>query len=149
MAVVCYSPLGRGLLASAFTTKESVSGTGDYRAAYFPRFAEENFEANMRIVDQFKALADKKGCTVSQMALAWLLKQGNDIFPIPGTKRMSVFGENWSSLDVNLTEKEEVEVREFVESVEVAGYRSVELGKAYASADTKEERDMRFSKQKI
>ena len=121
VAVVCYSPLGRGLLTGTFNTKESVSGTGDYRAAYLPRFAEENFQTNVNIVGQFKAFADKKGCTTSQLTLAWLLKQGDNSFPIPGTKRATVLEENWKSLEVQLADEEEAEIREFVEGVEIAG----------------------------
>jgi len=57
------------------------------RGTFFPRFSEENIDANTKLVNQFKGFADKKGCSTSQLALAWLLKQGDDIIPIPGTKR--------------------------------------------------------------
>lgn len=139
VAVVCYSPLGRGLLTGAFTTRESISGAGDLRATQFPRFSEENLEGNVKIFNQFKVFADKKGCTTSQLAIAWLLKQGDDIIPIPGTKKIKYLEENWEALDVHLTDDEEVEIRKFVESAELLGYRSVAVGKAFAFVDTKEE----------
>ena len=139
VAVVCYSPLGRGLLTGALATRESVSGAGDLRATQFPRLSEENLEANNKLVSEFKAFADRKGCTTSQLAFAWLLKQGDDIFPIPGTKRIQYLEENWSSLDVHLTGDEEAEIRKFVESAEILGCRSMPAGKALAFVDTKEE----------
>ena len=139
VAVVCYSPLGRGLLTGAFTTRDSVSSAGDMRASQFPRFSEENFEPNVKLVNRFRSLAEQRGCTASQLALAWLLKQGDDIFPIPGTKKLKYLEENWASLDVELTDGDEAEVRKFVESAEMAGYRSVPAGMAFAFQDTKEE----------
>jgi len=139
VAVVCYSPLGRGLLTGAFTTRESVSGANDLRATHFPRFSEENFEANVKLVSQFKTLADKKGCTTSQLAIAWLIKQGDDIIPIPGTKKIKYLEENWASLDIHITDDEEAEIRKFVKSAEILGYRSTTAGIAFAFADTKEE----------
>lgn len=138
VAVVCYSPLGRGLLTGAFTTKESISSEKDMRSQY-PRFSEENLEANVKLVSQFKAFADKKGCSTSQLAIAWLLKQGDDIIPIPGTKKIKYLEDNWASLDVHLSDDEEAEIRKFVETVEIAGHRSVPSGRSIAFANTKEE----------
>ncbi|KAJ4196218.1 hypothetical protein NW759_016404 [Fusarium solani] len=88
-----------------------------------PRFNDENFNRNVRLVNQFKELADKKGCTPSQLAIAWLLKQGDDIVPIPGTKKTKYLKENWASHQVRLTDDEEGEIRKFVEAAEVAGHR--------------------------
>ena len=139
VAVVCYSPLGRGLLTGGVTSKESVSGVNDVRATELPWFSEQNLAANVKLFSQFKALADKKGCSTSQLAIAWLLKQGDDIIPIPGTKKIKYLEENWSSLDVRLTGDEEAEIRKFVESAEVSGDRSTPAGTAVAFADTKEE----------
>lgn len=139
VSVVCYSPLGRGILTGFFTTRESVSGPGDLRATYFPWWSEENVEANARYVNQFKAFAEKKGCSASQFALAWLLKQGDDIIPIPGTKKIKYLEENWASLRIELTVNEEAEVRKFLESVELQGYRSLPEAKSGAFVDTKEE----------
>ncbi|KAH8664674.1 NADP-dependent oxidoreductase domain-containing protein, partial [Xylariales sp. PMI_506] len=123
VAVVAYSPLGRGLLTGAFSTKESLSAAGDLRTVNFPRFAPENLDANAKLVEQFVALAQKKGCTPAQLALAWLLKQGDDIIPIPGTKRIKYLEENWGALEVVLTDAEEQEVRQFVESASPSGGR--------------------------
>jgi aryl-alcohol dehydrogenase-like predicted oxidoreductase len=139
VAVVCYSPLGRGLLTGAFTSRESVSSEGDYRGMMFPRFSEENIDANLKIVNQFKAFADKKGCTSSQLALAWLSKQGGDVIPNPGTKKIKYLEENWNSLNVHLSDAEEAEIRKFVEGAEIQGYRSTGASKTYAYVDTKEE----------
>jgi len=138
VALVCYSPLGRGLLTGEFTTRESVTGANDLRATHFPRFSEENLPANVKLVSQFKHLADKKGCTSSQLAIAWILKQGDDLIPIPGTKKMKYLEDNWGALNIHLTDEEEAEIRQFVESAEVSGYRSTLSGKSSAFADTKE-----------
>ena len=80
-----------------------------------------------------------KNCSTSQLGLAWLLKQGEDIIPIPGTKRIEWREENWGALDVKSTDAEEKEVREFAEGIELQGYRSVTIRKAFAFVDTKEE----------
>ena len=137
VAVVCFAPLGRGLLTTAFSSGEYGTDKADMRPAHLPRFKEENRAANMKLVNQFKALAEKKGCTTAQLSLAWLLKQGEDIIPIPGTKTIKYLEENWGALQVHLTDTEELEIREFVENAEVAG------GRAPASVtpliDTKEE----------
>lgn len=138
VSMVCYSPLGRGLLTAAFTTKESLNIQNDLRRAYFPRFSDDNFDANVKLVYQFKALVDKKGCSTSQLALAWLLKQGGDIIPIPGTKKIKYLEENWAALDVELTDEEEAEIRAFVETAEVVGARSTPDTMKTAFSDTKE-----------
>jgi aryl-alcohol dehydrogenase-like predicted oxidoreductase len=91
----------------------------------------------MKLVNQFKELADKKKCTTAQLSLAWLLKQGEDIIPIPGTKTIKYLDENWGALNVHLTDEEELEIRNFVERAEVAG-SSVPEG-ITALVDTKEE----------
>lgn len=139
VAIVCSSPLGRGLLTGELTTRESISGPNDLRATHFPRFSEENFDLNVKLVSLFRALADKKGCTTAQLAIAWLLKQGDDVIPIPGTKKVKYLEENWQSLEVHLTDGDEEEIRKFVENAELAGYRSMPAGKYRAFVDTKEE----------
>ena len=82
VAVVAYSPLSRGLLGSSVQGPDDF-GEGDIRR-FYPRFSRENFPKNMELVEAIKQLATKKGVTVGQTALAWLLSQGDDIFPIPG-----------------------------------------------------------------
>lgn len=81
VAVVAYSPLGRGFLTGAYRSPSDFE-EGDFRK-YAPRFSEENFPENLKLVDHLQEMAKKKGCTTGQITLAWLLAQGDDIFPIP------------------------------------------------------------------
>jgi aryl-alcohol dehydrogenase-like predicted oxidoreductase len=80
-----------------------------------------NREKNIQLVSHFKTLADKKGMTTSQLALAWLLKQGDNIIPIPGTKRIKYFDENLAALDVVFDDDEEAEIKSSVEEADVPG----------------------------
>jgi aryl-alcohol dehydrogenase-like predicted oxidoreductase len=139
VGIVCHSPLGRGLLTGTLTTKESITGAGDLRAAAMPRFIGENFDANVRIVAGFKELADKKGCTPAQLALAWLLKQGEDVIPIPGTRKMKYLEENLGALNVELSSEDEAEIRKFLEMTAMAGSRMPEEHASEIFVDTKEE----------
>jgi len=100
VALVAYSPLGRGFLTGAISKPEDFDAD-DYRR-HSPRFQGENFARNLALVDQVKALAARKGCTPAQLALAWVLAQGQDIVPIPGTKRRTRLDENLDALDVTL-----------------------------------------------
>ncbi|MFZ6991860.1 aldo/keto reductase [Curtobacterium sp. RRHDQ66] len=101
IGLVPYSPLGRGFLTGAIT-KPSDLDADDFRLAN-PRFQEEAFASNMRIVDEVQAVATEAGATPAQVALAWLLAQGDDIVPIPGTKRVSRLEENVGAADLTLT----------------------------------------------
>jgi aryl-alcohol dehydrogenase-like predicted oxidoreductase len=123
VALVPYAPLGRGLLTNAFSNSEPVTAKNDLRGVYFPHFQEANRDTNVKLVGQLKSFADKKCCTTSQLAISWLLKQGDNIIPIPGTKKIKYLEENWGSLDVHLTDDEEKEIRKFVETAEIAGAR--------------------------
>ncbi|MCP5227153.1 aldo/keto reductase [Accumulibacter sp.] len=98
---VPYSPLGRGFLTGAITRPEDFAAD-DYRRSS-PRFQGENFARNLVLVDQVRALAAEIGCTPAQLALAWVLAQGDDIVPIPGTKRRRYLDENVGALAVRLT----------------------------------------------
>lgn len=98
---VAYSPLGRGFLTGRFQSPSDFEA-GDFRQQG-PRFQAENFEANLALVRKLEEMAAQKNCTTSQLALAWVLAQGDDIVPIPGTKREKYLVENWSALDVTLT----------------------------------------------
>jgi aryl-alcohol dehydrogenase-like predicted oxidoreductase len=98
---VPYSPLGRGFLTGHAKRAEEYEA-GDSRKSH-PRFQGENFDANLRLVEAVKQLAAKKGCTPGQLAIAWLLHQGDDIVPIPGTKRRTYLRENLGALEVALT----------------------------------------------
>ncbi|KIW34449.1 uncharacterized protein PV07_01227 [Cladophialophora immunda] len=136
VALVAYSPLGRGILGGAITTKTNLPAN-DMRAAYIPWYNKENLDENSKIVDQIKAVAEKKGFSGSQLAIAWLLKQGPEVIPIPGTKKIEYLEENWDSLKVMLTDAEEKEIRRLAESVK--GERSIDIGPAHAFANTVEE----------
>jgi aryl-alcohol dehydrogenase-like predicted oxidoreductase len=140
VAIVPFSPLGRGLLTTTFGRDElAVGDNKDIRKAMFPRFHDDNRETNMKLVNEFKAFADKKNCSTSQLALAWLLKQGDDIIPIPGTKKTKYLEENWGALKVHLTDDEEKEIRHFVETAEIAGHRLPARYEKDILVDTKEE----------
>lgn len=102
----------------------------------FPRFKEENFHKNIELVDKLKAIADRKGCTSSQLTLAWLVASDPLVFPIPGTTRMNNFDENIGALKVNLTKEESEEIRQAVSSAEVAGGRYPEAFVGGLFADT-------------
>lgn len=132
-------PLGRGLLTSTFANGEAMGDSKDMRDNVIPRFQEANRSKNVKLVGDFKALAEKKGCTTAQLALAWLLKQGDDIIPIPGTKRVKYLEENWASQEVRLSDEDEAEVRHFVETAEIAGGALPEAFKDWAFRDTAEE----------
>ncbi len=98
---VAYSPLGRGFLTGAITRPEDFAAD-DYRRSS-PRFQGENFARNLALVAKVKAFADEIGCTPGQLALAWVLAQGDDIVPIPGTKRRKYLDENVGALAVRLS----------------------------------------------
>jgi aryl-alcohol dehydrogenase-like predicted oxidoreductase len=99
---VAYSPLGRGFLSGRFRSPQDIP-EGDFRR-HNPRFQGENFDRNLRIVDQVRELAEEKGATAAQLALAWVHHQGEDIVPIPGTKRRKYLEENVAATEIELTE---------------------------------------------
>jgi aryl-alcohol dehydrogenase-like predicted oxidoreductase len=101
---VAYSPLGRGFLTGRFQRIEDFP-EDDYRR-FSPRFQGENFQKNLDLVRRVEELAKEKGCTASQLALAWVLAQGEDIVPIPGTKRRKYLEENARAVDVQLTKED-------------------------------------------
>lgn len=101
---VAYSPLGRGFLSGKFRTIEDLD-VDDSRRGH-PRFQGENFAKNLELVDRVKEIADEKGVTSSQLALAWVLAQGSDIVPIPGTKNTKYLDENIAALDIRLSAEE-------------------------------------------
>src|SRR3954452_17404834 len=98
---VPYSPLGRGFLSGRFTSPDQLDAD-DFRR-HGPRFTGENLEQNLRLVSKVAELAEEKGCTPGQLALAWVLAQGDDVAPIPGTKRRKYLEENLGAVDVQLT----------------------------------------------
>jgi aryl-alcohol dehydrogenase-like predicted oxidoreductase len=104
IAFVPYSPLGRGFLTGRFRTLEDLDPT-DWRR-FSPRFQGDAFAKNLALADHIQQLASSKGCTSAQLALAWLLALGNDIFPIPGTKKIKYLEENAGAIHVSLTPEE-------------------------------------------
>jgi aryl-alcohol dehydrogenase-like predicted oxidoreductase len=105
---VAYSPLGRGFLTGQFKSFEDLEAN-DYRR-HSPRFQGENFQKNLELVDRVKALAEAKGYLASQLALAWVLAQGETIVPIPGTKRRKYLEENIAASDIQLSEQDLAEI---------------------------------------
>jgi aryl-alcohol dehydrogenase-like predicted oxidoreductase len=103
IGLVPYSPLGRGLLTGTITRDSGADGEEDARRSYFPRFHGDALDANLVLVDKVKEIAADKGCAPSQLALAWVLAQGDDIVPIPGTKRVKYLEENVAAADVKLS----------------------------------------------
>ncbi|HEX8938012.1 MAG TPA: aldo/keto reductase [Sphingomicrobium sp.] len=99
---VAYSPLGRGFLSGRFKSPADFP-EGDFRNNH-PRFQGDNFEKNLRLVEEVEAIAKAKGCSAAQLALAWVLAQGEDIVPIPGTKHIRYLDENIGALEVKLTQ---------------------------------------------
>ncbi|MCM0678471.1 aldo/keto reductase [Micromonospora phytophila] len=121
VALVAYSPVGRGLLTGAITSRDQLAAD-DWRAAV-PRFAEGNLDANLKLVDEVRAVAAEIGCTPAQAALAWLLAQGEDVFPIPGTKRVRWLEENVAAADIRLTPEQRTRLGAAVPPGAVAGER--------------------------
>ena len=116
---VAYAPLGRGFLTGAIQTFEDVDG----RRAAHPRFQKENFDQNRALVAKIEGFAKAKGCTPSQLTLAWLLAQGQDVVPIPGTRYAPRFDENLSALTVSLTPAEVSDISAAVPTGAAAGTR--------------------------
>jgi aryl-alcohol dehydrogenase-like predicted oxidoreductase len=118
---VPYSPLGRGFLTGQIKRFEDLP-EDDYRRTS-PRFQEENFRRNLDLVRRVSEIASEKKCAPAQLALAWVLAQGDDIVPIPGTKRRKYLQENVGALDVTLTSKDLARIDEVASQEAVAGAR--------------------------
>jgi aryl-alcohol dehydrogenase-like predicted oxidoreductase len=113
VAVVAYSPLNRGMLSGALKGPEDFEES-DFRR-FAPRFSAENFPKNLKLVEQITEVAKAKGVTPSQLTLAWLMAQGEDIFPIPGTTKAARLEENVGSLKVEVSKEEEQKIRKSCE----------------------------------
>ncbi|MEX0873511.1 MAG: aldo/keto reductase [Actinomycetota bacterium] len=100
IGIVPYSPLGRGFLTGQIKSPDDFA-TDDFRR-FLPRFSGENFASNLALVEQVRVLAEEKGCTAGQLALAWVHAQGDDVVPIPGTKRRTYLEDNVAALDIAL-----------------------------------------------
>ena len=118
---VAYSPLGRGFLTGQLRKFEDF-GEDDYRR-FSPRFQGENFQKNLDLVDKVAELAKAKGCTAAQLALAWVLAQGDDIVPIPGTKRRTTLEQNLDALKLELTKAEFAQLEVLLPKGAAAGMR--------------------------
>jgi aryl-alcohol dehydrogenase-like predicted oxidoreductase len=123
---VPYSPLGRGFLSGRFTSPDDLDA-GDFRR-HGPRFTGDNLEANLELAAKVAEIADGKGCTPAQLALAWVLAQGDDIVPIPGTKRREYLEQNAAAVDVELTAEDLARID--AELPSAAGERYDESGMA-------------------
>jgi aryl-alcohol dehydrogenase-like predicted oxidoreductase len=123
IGLVPYSPLGRGFLTGQITRFEDLA-SDDYRR-FSPRFMGENFAKNLEVVAKVKEIAAEKGCTPGQLALAWLLQKGEDVVPIPGTKRRRYLEENVAATDVQLTQND-------LQRIEAAAPRGAVVGDRYA-----------------
>lgn len=132
---VPYSPIGRGFLTGKMANPENVLAEGDFRKN-LPRFQTENFNENLKIVDALKQLAKEKNCTPVQLALAWVLAQGEDIVPIPGTRRVQYLEENLDALAISLS-KDDLQKLDQIAPIGVAsGDRySKESMQAYGLSD--------------
>lgn len=108
IAFVAYSPLGRGFLTGQFKTFEDLPAN-DYRR-FAPRFMAGNFDKNIELVKKIERMAAQKGCTPAQLALAWVLAQGEDMIPIPGTKTMPRLLENMGAADLQMSKEELTEI---------------------------------------
>jgi aryl-alcohol dehydrogenase-like predicted oxidoreductase len=118
---VAYSPLGRGFLSGRFKSPDDFP-EDDFRKNH-PRFQGENFEKNLALVREVEKMAEEKGCTTAQLALAWVLAQGEDIVPIPGTKHVRHLDENIGALEVKLTEADLKRLDEILPPGAAAGER--------------------------
>jgi aryl-alcohol dehydrogenase-like predicted oxidoreductase len=121
---VAYSPLGRGFLTGQFKRVEDLPAD-DYRRSS-PRFQGDNFQRNLDLVRRVEEIAKEKGCKPSQLALAWVLAQGHDIVPIPGTKRRKYLEENAAALDVQLSADDLRRLAEFFPQGAASGQRYTE-----------------------
>lgn len=124
---VPYSPLGRGFLSGSITRVEDLP-EDDYRRQA-PRFQGENFAKNLQLVEQVKTIAQEKGVTPGQLALAWLLAQGDDIVPIPGTKRRKYLEENVAATEITLSQDD-------LQRIEAVAPKGVAAGARYSDMST-------------
>jgi aryl-alcohol dehydrogenase-like predicted oxidoreductase len=122
---VAYSPLGRGFLAGRFSSPEELT-EDDFRR-HHPRMQGENFEQNRALAEHVRELAEEKGCTPAQLALAWVLSRGDDVVPIPGTKRRTYLEQNAAAADVTFSEDELRHIDEAFPPGAAAGQRYADM----------------------
>ncbi|HXK48314.1 MAG TPA: aldo/keto reductase [Deltaproteobacteria bacterium] len=118
ISLVAYSPLGRGMLTGRYTsTGDRPAGEADYRAQMQPRFQPGNIESNLKLVEAIKEIAAQKGCAAAQVALAWVLDQGDHVVAIPGTTRLANLQTNLGALDCRLTEENRARLNALADQV--------------------------------
>eukprot|EP00884_Botryococcus_braunii_P022763 jgi/Botrbrau1/9170/Bobra.0236s0003.1 len=122
IAIVAYSPLGRGFLTGAITESKALHAD-DSRVVRMPRFQGDNFDKNLELVRKVEQIAQRKGVKPGQLALAWVHSQGEDVFPIPGTKRVKYLEENVEAFFVELTPEEKAELEDIFDPSKVHGGR--------------------------
>ncbi|WP_369135497.1 aldo/keto reductase [Modestobacter sp. I12A-02662] len=132
IGIVPFSPLGRGFLTGAITSPDDFA-EDDWRRTH-PRFTGEAFTANLRLVDAVRALAEEKGVTPGQLALAWVLAQGEDVVPIPGTKRRGYLEENVGAAGVALTAEDLTRLAEIAPPGVAEGGRYADASYAYGNS---------------
>ncbi|WP_404415027.1 aldo/keto reductase [Brevundimonas vesicularis] len=125
---VPYSPLGRGFLSGDITSIDDLDAD-DFRRTN-PRFMGENFQKNLDLVEAVKAIASDKGITAAQLALAWVLAQGGDLIPIPGTRRIATLEQNAAAVDVVLTSEELAQIQAVFPKGAATGHRYAEAARA-------------------
>jgi len=128
IGIVAYSPLGRGFLTGAIKSIDDIP-ENDFRRTV-PRFSEY-IEENLKLVEVVKTISEAKGCTMGQVALAWLHAQGDDVFPIPGTKRLSRFEENVGGFNVKLTDEEMKQLAEIADKIKGNRYGEQMMAATY------------------
>ncbi len=127
---VAYSPLGRGFLSGQIRSVDDLDD--DDIRKHHPRFQSDNFERNLELVDRVRELADEKGVTASQLALAWVLAQGDDVVPIPGTKRVAYLEENAAAVRVELDDTDLARLAEVAPQGAAAGDRYADMSSVRA-----------------
>ncbi|MEO7752654.1 MAG: aldo/keto reductase, partial [Terracoccus sp.] len=127
IGLVPYSPLGRGILTGAITAESDLEDGDSRRTAYFPRFQGAALESNLALVAKVRELAEAKGATAGQLALAWVLAQGDDVAPIPGTKRVRYLEENVGAADLTLDADDLAAIEAAVPRDAVSGERYGDL----------------------
>jgi aryl-alcohol dehydrogenase-like predicted oxidoreductase len=124
---VAYSPLGRGFLTGRIRSPEDLPEDDSRRSGHFPRFTRENFQVNLDLVGRVERIADEKGVTPGQLALAWVMAQGRDIVPIPGTRHASYLEENAAAVEIGLTDDELARIDDVVPVGAGAGDRYADM----------------------
>ncbi|GEN26112.1 oxidoreductase [Halomonas cupida] len=135
VGLVPYSPLGRGFLSGALQTRDSLADSDFRRQA--PRFSEQNLAANRELIERLEALAQQREATPAQLALAWLLAQGDDIVPIPGTRRLVRLNENLASISLALSDADIAQLSTWFPAGVASGERYTEEGMKGVEVDTR------------